>query len=323
MSTSVQPAAAPKRILVVGLGRTGKSWIGDGLALADDVQHVDEPDNHFLVPFALRAKRQLGQRFYPEPGSARATSDYEALWASTFRVTDEARAWRTRDWAARLLLSGDGNRIARRLGLAQRAGLSLAAERDVGLRLRAAEALGSPMQPSSRSSQIVASSAYAQLAAPWIASRFGVRMVAVKRNFESLFATWLHQGWIPNADPRLEVDPRILDSFVERVGIGLPDADALPEERAAWLIGFLAWHLERAGEELGAAVVQYEDFVATPHESFAGLAERLGLPWSEVADRALDAREEVAQRTATLRPRLVDERLRSVLHETLGRFALV
>jgi hypothetical protein len=322
MSTSVQPAAAPKRILVVGLGRAGKSWIGDGLALADDVQHVDEPDNHFLVPFALRAKRQLGQRFYPEPGSARATSDYEALWASTFRVADEARTPRTREWVARLLLCGDRNRVARRLGLAQRAGLSLSGEGDVALRLRAAEALASPVEPSSRSSQIVASSAYAQLAAPWIASRFEVRVVAVKRDFESLFATWLQQGWIPNADPRLEIDPRIMASFVERVGIGLPDADALPAERAAWLIGFLAWHLERAQEKLDAAVVQYEDFVANPQDSFAGLAGRLGLPWSEVAGRALDARNQVAHRTATLRPRLADERLRSVLHETLGRFEL-
>jgi hypothetical protein len=322
MSTSVQPAAAPKRVLVVGLGRAGKSWIGDGLALADDVQHVDEPDNHFLVPFALRAKRQLGQRFYPEPGSARATSDYEALWASTFRVADETRGSRTLDRAARLLLCGDGNRIARRLGLARRAGLSLSGEGDVALRLRAAEALAAPVEPSSRSSQIVASSAYAQLAAPWIASSFGVRVVAVKRDFESLFATWLQQGWIANADPRLEIAPGILASFIERGGIALPDADALPAERAAWLIGFLAWHLERAQEKLGAAVVQYEDFVANPHDSFAGLAGRLGLPWSEAASRALDARNQAAHRTATLRPPLVDERLRSVLHETLGRFEL-
>jgi hypothetical protein len=322
MSTSVQPAAAPKRVLVVGLGRAGKSWIGDGLALVDDVEHVDEPDNHFLVPFALRAKRQLGQRFYPAPESARVTSDYEALWASTFGVPEETRAWPLHDRAARLLLRGDGNRIARRLGLAQRVGLSLSGEREVGLRLRAAEALASPVEPSSRSSQIVASSAYAQLAAPWIVSRFDVHVVAVKRDFESLFATWLQQGWIPNADPRLEIDPLILESFVERVGIDLPHADALPAERAAWLIGFLAWHLERAGKELGAAAVQYEDFVTSPHESFGTLAGHLGLPWSDVADRALYARNQATQRTATLRPRLSDESLRSVLHKTLQRFAL-
>jgi hypothetical protein len=101
-----------------------------------------------------------------------------------------------------------------------------------------------------------------------------------------------------------------------------PPPPPLPAERAAWLIGFLAWHLERAQEKLDAAVVQYEDFVANPQDSFAGLAGRLGLPWSEVAGRALDARNQVAHRTATLRPRLADERLRSVLHETLGRFEL-
>jgi hypothetical protein len=316
------PNAADTRVLVMGLGRAGKSWIGDGLALADDVEHVDEPDNHFLVPFALRAKRQLGQRFYPEPDSARATSDYEALWASTFRVSDAPLRSPRRDRVARLFLRGDGDRIARRLGLARGTALSLSGERDVPLRLKLAEALASPMEPSSRSSQIVASSAYAQLAAPWIASRFDARIVVVKRDLESLFATWVQQGWITSADPRREIDPRILNSFVERIGIVLPAGDAPPAERAAWLIGFLAWHLERVEENLGVTVVRYEDFVANPHESFAGLAGLLGLGWSDVADRALDAREQTAQRRATLRPGVVDERLRSVLHETLGPFAL-
>jgi hypothetical protein len=316
-----KPAGAKTRVLIVGLGRAGKSWIGDGLALAGDVEHVDEPDNHFLVPFALRAKRQLDQRFYPEPESARATSDYEALWAHTYGVLDRRTPSPTRDWAGRVLLRGDGDRVARRLGLARRTAQSLSGDR-VPLRLRFAEAIARPMEPASRSSGIVASSAYAQLAAGWIAARFDVRIVVVRRDPESLFATWLQQGWITTADPCREIDPRILDSFVERLGIPLPDANAPAEERAAWLIGFLGWHLERAGKDLATAVVEYEDFVANPHESFARLAGRLGLGWSDDADRALDARAQSASRMAALRPRLADDRLRTLLHETLGRFAL-
>ncbi len=322
MSTSLQPAAAPKRVLVVGLGRAGKSWVGDGLALAGDVEHVDEPDNHFLVPFALRAKRQLDQRFYPHPESARATSDYEALWAHAYGMLGRRTRSPTRDRAARVLLRGDGDRVARRLALPQRTARSLSGERGVPLRLKFAEAIACPMEPASRSSQIVASSAYAQLAAGWIAARFDARIVVVRRDPESLFATWLQQGWITTADPCREIDPRILDSFVERLGIPLPDANAPAEERAAWLIGFLGWHLERTGKDRATAVVQYEDFVANPHESFARLAGRLGLGWSDDADRALAARAQSARRKATLRPRLADDRLRTVLHETLGRFAL-
>jgi hypothetical protein len=178
------------------------------------------------------------------------------------------------------------------------------------------------MKPSSGSSRVVVSSAYAQLAANWIAARFDARIVVVRRDFESLFATWLHQGWLKNADPFREIDLQILNSFVERAGIALPVEGAPVEERAAWLIGFLGWHLERTGRDSAAAVVHYEDFVETPHESFAGLAQLLNLGWSDVADRALGERGHIEQRRAALRPRLPDARLRAVLHETLDRFAL-
>jgi hypothetical protein len=311
-----------ERILVVGLGRAGKTWIADGLAAAEDVEHVDEPDNHFLVPFALRAKRQLGQRFYPEPDSARASSDYEALWANSFGALEQPTASSKGDWAARVLLRGDGNRLARRLALPQRTAQSLSGDGKVPLRLRVAEALARPMKPSSGSSRIVVSSAYAQLAANWIAARFDARIVVVRRDFESLFATWLHQGWLKTGDPFREIDPQIVSSFAERAGIALPAAGAPVEERAAWLIGFLSWHLERTGEELAAAVVRYEDFVETPQESFAGLAETLGLGWSDAADRALGGSDRIEQRRAALHPRLADARLRTILRATLDRFAL-
>lgn len=68
------------RILIVGIPRSGTTWVGHVLAQGDDATFLNEPDNHLTFPYALRAKRGLPGGFHPAlPPEAEAAA-YELLW---------------------------------------------------------------------------------------------------------------------------------------------------------------------------------------------------------------------------------------------------
>src|SRR5215216_3657697 len=72
------------KVLVIGLPRSGTTWIASTLAQTGNAALVSEPDNHYNVPFALRAKRRLPGGFHPALSPADEAPLFEALWREAF-----------------------------------------------------------------------------------------------------------------------------------------------------------------------------------------------------------------------------------------------
>jgi hypothetical protein len=74
----VSAATREPPILVVGIPRSGTTWLARTIASHPLVRYVHEPDNHHHAPFATKAKRGLGA--FPDlPVDARHRR-FEELW---------------------------------------------------------------------------------------------------------------------------------------------------------------------------------------------------------------------------------------------------
>jgi Sulfotransferase family len=267
------------RVLVVGLPRSGTTWIASMLAQAEDAVLVMEPDNQFTVPFALRAKRGLPGGFYTALAPADQAPAYEALWRQAFgeRGTGYSRVERLRRAAAQRVFDRAGEEAARE---------SFTRARGVSPWLRAAERLAVPERPAALAEATVAKSVYATQAVEWLAARLDVQVVVVLRDLRNLLSSWVALGWV-EADELAASDPALL---ARRRGVPPVPAGGSRLARLTWLLALLA----RALDETARAhpewhVARHEEVAARPAERFRELAGGLGLRWGAAADEALAA----------------------------------
>src|SRR5262249_25000117 len=76
-------ARSRRPILVAGAPRTGTTWVARALGSSPDATLINEPDNEWPNPFALRAKLPLGQYPVLGPGDE-APKAYDLLWRKAF-----------------------------------------------------------------------------------------------------------------------------------------------------------------------------------------------------------------------------------------------
>jgi len=266
------------RVFVVGLPRSGTTWVGHVLGGTASAVYVGEPDNHLKSPFALRAKRRLKMRDFPAlvPGSP--VPEYELLWASAFGLEAERRPERlrpARDRASTLLLAG-----------VPRPGL-LSAVREgsrPGLRIVLAERLAVPERPPSVGATLVVKSVYAPLAVEWIADRFPVQVVVVLREPLNVLSSWSKLEWLgrPGNDMLDLIAPEVRDELATRWKVAAPASGASVVARAAWMIGALTCELsDIASRHDEWFVVAHEELCAGSSSRFGTLADALGLAWTE------------------------------------------
>lgn len=270
-------------VLVVGVPRSGTTWVAETLATAAAGRYLEEPDNHFRFAFAFRAKHRLGSREYPYPAeraNAPGIDDYDALWRSAFSREPAARAWhRRRRFANAVVDRADSRRVS--------AALARSSIRDPDLVL--ADRIAVP-ERSAGGGPLVVKSVYAALAAEWIASRHDVRVVAVLRNPLNVVSSWVALDWLPPSGPDAlsTLDPAMAEELADRYEAARPARS--PLARAAWLIGALTCALDEATRRNPAwARVVHEELCVTPGEEYPRVAERVGLRWTEEGDRALEA----------------------------------
>jgi hypothetical protein len=273
----------PKRILVVGAMRSGKSTIAGALGRLDGVEVVEEPDNPLSRPFAFRVKRGLGQRYFPMLSPADRSPEYELLWQHAFgAASGGARAFSNRERAQRrlawkLLIDAEGKAVL--------PALSDAGRTPVEWRLRVAGALAVPERPQ-RTTPNVLVTANEPLAAEWIAERLAAAVVVVLRDPLELVSSWAQLDWLGGArhDMLDELDPRAAAEGADAVGVPVPAPGAPPLLRAAWLAGLFAWHLQAAARRNPSwTLVLFEEVATEPVERLQGLAETLGLTWRDGA----------------------------------------
>lgn len=272
-----------KPVLVVGIPRSGTTWVARVVALGTHARYLEEPDNHFRFGFAFRAKSALGQREYPrlEPGEAPAAArNYARLWVNALEKPCPGHP------------AGIRGRIAD--GLVARAGpakVSAAVAGGVtGYGLDTARRLAVPLRPKAGEGPLIVKSVYAALSVEWIASRHDVEVVVTTRHPLNIVSSWHELGWLdePFAEPLSTLDPAMLRSLSARFGAPPPPGGS-PVGRATWFVGVL-------GRALDDAVTRnpswhrlvHEDLCRSPGEGFHRLAATLGLPWHAAGDRAID-----------------------------------
>ena len=271
-------------VLVVGVPRSGTSWVGRILGSTEGAAYLQEPDNHEHTPFALRAKRGLPGYFDSAPRSH--VNAYEQLWRAALQPVGGERRRPTLERvrskvSLKLLRSASDQDVMR----------FLRGHASAPARLRLAAALAVPERAAGPTDLIVVKSVHAQLALEWIAERCPVRVMIVLRHPLNVLSSWKELGWLAgaDADPLAELDPRVREEVAERIGAAPVDDADTPMTRAAWLVGLLtSVLLTHAEKHPDWAVVSHESLCERPHELFSTVASRLGLRWSAQSDALLD-----------------------------------
>jgi Sulfotransferase family len=270
-------------VLVVGVPRSGTTWVAQILATAAGGCYLEEPDNHFRFAYAFRAKHQLGTREYPSPAPGSNTGDtsaYDALWqAALTRHPAETRSNVRRTLANALVARASSKRVSAALAGSVLRHPDLAVAARIAVPERAE--LDGPL---------VVKSVYAPLAAEWIASNHDVRVVSVLRSPLNVLSSWIELDWLPPSGPDVlsTLDPAIAQELAERYEAPPPARSTLA--RAAWVTGALTCALDEATRRNPAwARVVHEELCVAPGEEYPRVAERVGLRWTAEGDSALEA----------------------------------
>ncbi|MBA2297638.1 MAG: sulfotransferase [Actinobacteria bacterium] len=271
------------RVLVVGVPRSGTTWVATILGETRDAVYVEEPDNHLTHPFAFRAKHRLPGGFYTTLGPDHDPADYAALWRAALgfpRHGAPLRPWTAirRKLAVALWHSVRNEDIRR----------AFSDPDALTTKLRAAGALAIPEGPPGNAHTVVAKSVYAALSVEWIATRFPVQVVIVERDLLNVLSSWVALRWVgtPGDDMLDSLDPQVGDRLAVEHGVDLPPPGSSPLLRGTWLLGVLTLALRAAARRHPEwTVVRHEELCLDPGDKFRALAGTLGLEWTARTDR--------------------------------------
>ena len=296
--------AAVSKVLIVGLPRSGTSWVGKALGLAPGTAYVHEPDGDH-DPFAYRARR--GSFITPVLRPGDDAPELERLWQGAFAGGQRPTAFRSRlAW-----------RLYRKSPVEQR-WEAWSTGRET-LSLKVISALAVPLEPVPTAQHVVAKSVRAEFCVEWICDRFAPAVVIVERHPLNALSSWSELGY--------GKDPRTLGPFGEiareRWGVRAPAVDAPLIERQAFVYGVGAAALREAVRANPSwVVVSHEALCVDPQTSIRALLDRVGLGWGVATQRYLDESDRdgsgyLTQRKAREQPDRWQSRLDSEQVDTI------
>jgi hypothetical protein len=257
------------KVLVVGLPRSGTTWVGQALGRARATRYVHEPDGDH-EPYALKAKLGRTGQIVLHPGDV--APRYEKLWAGAFAGGRRSRSPRAR--------------LARRGFSASRTKHRSAALRGeaVPYWLRGALALAAPLRPEP-TENVVVKSVHACLAAEWIDAVFTPRVVVVERHPLNVLSSWKQYSHGANAWTSAE-----LASYARRAwDLELPVETESRFARQVMSLGVLMGALhEAAARNPGWLVRRHEDLCVDPSARFRELTAELGIDYSAEVGQYLE-----------------------------------
>lgn len=265
-------------MLVLGLPRSGTTWVAHVLGCAPGTVTVLEPDNEKTAVSAIRPKHGLGRFPVLQPGDE--AGSYRDLWAWSLAGGEDT--WGRR-LGGRLFLSSTPDErealVSRHLSARLRlAGYLARPTPGPGTATPVATGLGGTSGTGTGAARVVAKSVHACLATEWLADAFAVDVVVVLRHPANVLASWLELD-LPDRDRRLERLPAVQDRYMRRWGIGPPGPD--PLDRVVWQLGLMTAALEEAVARHPQWRVQvHEDMCVDPPDSFRRLYGELGLAWT-------------------------------------------
>jgi hypothetical protein len=251
------------RVLLVGIARSGTSWLGEALGRARGVHFYYEPDNIDADPTGARPAGGLGFGPYPMIDVGQESTLFASVWDMVFAGRLPAAPNRPLLLAARATL-----RLPRLL-------------RDPLVRLMAGAAARMP----SRSEGTVVKTIYVVFSLDWLIDRYRPQVVAIQRNPLNVVSSW-RQLQIPLFD--LATRPAIIQTYLEPLGIAPPRTDASELTKIAWQVGLLTHVLGDAVERHPDwRLVTHEDLCREPLTEIRDIVDGLGLVWTDNIERFL------------------------------------
>jgi hypothetical protein len=277
MSDSSSKGGASKRLLIVGVPRSGTSWLGRALAMTEDASYVHEPDHERYVIAAMHAKRRLG--LFPVLSPGDRAPGYKRLWERAFRDQLETRTLPYRI-ASRLFWNASEPEFE--------AALAYPRPRR-SLRLRAAGFLGSrPNRDGDEKPLVIVKSAHAALSVEWIGQEMRPTVIVVARQSLDILASWIELG-IRECTIALDTYPGVRKRLLIPHGIDPPSRNASPLTRAAWNLGLLGSFLQASARRHPEwRVVSHESLVMDPLSGYRRLCGVLGLGWTRSIEEFLE-----------------------------------
>jgi hypothetical protein len=271
------------RLLIVGVPRSGTTWLARVLGACEETAVLTEPDNALKFPFAVR-KRSAAGGYYPAlaPGDAHKTM--ERLWAAALGEPwrRETRPEKLRRHAAQALF---------RKVTEQQIRAAFMMSPHLAPRLRLAALLAVPARPQPARNLVVKTVQAARLM-EWLGARTSAQVILSRRDLRNVISSWLELGWVEEGSRNaLEVsDLSSLLQVAQSLGVPAPPPD--PLERTSWLIGILQRSLdEAASRNPDWVVVSHEELCVDPAAKFPALAAQIGLEWSSRAEQVLAAND--------------------------------
>jgi hypothetical protein len=246
-------------LLVTGMPRTATSWVGKMLEASGRLVYVNEPLNPQhppgRSPGVLRAEVTHAFQYISE--------ENERVWLPAFQDTVRLRFHPL----AELRRNHGPYDLLRTVKYTAGFGLG---------RLRGRRAL--------------LDDPYAVFAAPWLHRRIGCRVVVTVRDPVATVSSWRRLGWTPRL-AELLAQPALVRDRLARFAPELEAAGTDPDDgvgRASLLWRVIYGTVAAYRQEIpGLEVVRHEDLSADPVPAFAGLYDRLGLPFGPDAERAI------------------------------------
>lgn len=272
MPQQTEPSGRP--VLVAGAPRTATTWVATAISLAEGVTWINEPDNEWPNPYAIKAKRRLG-RF---PALVEEDADprrYLKLWQRSLAGRRQGKYQEALAWKL-----DRGERTMRDLWLA----MCEHPPRRLPLPLRLYSAFARPPRIPDSASTVMVKSVHAPLALEWISSRLRPRMVVVLRHPLNVVASWNALGWGGCA---LVSNPQIRHRFGRRWNLPDLERTTSPLAQASWEVGLFTCALEAGAVRSDWIVASHDSLSMNPRAGFRDLFAQLGLRWSDRVDEFL------------------------------------
>ncbi|MGH9170054.1 MAG: hypothetical protein ACRD0Z_04185 [Acidimicrobiales bacterium] len=250
----------PDRLLVVGVERSGTTWVARALSLAMGAVYVHEPDSPGASPGAHHA-RQFGR--YPVVRVGDVVPLYERDWDLAFRG----------GWVAPKATAPVG-RFLKKVPHQLRVPL-------VGVVSR----LARTMHPRDR---VLTKSVMCAFSLNWIIDRYHPPVVLVRRNALNVVASLIEMGTTIEQMERLYAryrDPVLVEALVEPLNLpDLPDSLDLVSQCAYWVgLNSAAYHAS-ANLHGGFVIADHDALCTDPLAGYSKLSRDLGLAWNNEAE---------------------------------------
>lgn len=282
-------SATQRPLLVVGVPRSGTTWVSTILSAAVGTELIHEPDNERMsTPLALVYKRHLHR--FPYLGADDADENYKRLWELAFYGR---RPNRYLDWLVSRMSGLSYRRIEQHIH--ERCWGRIGAAHPViadwqwsflGMYAQTMQRVRMQRRGGSTRSRRIVKSVHAVLALEWIKSQFDPTIIIVRRNPLNIISSYLRLK-LTDADRNIFAQHRFVqaygaDDIVERYR---STTDRL--ERCAYQLAVMLDVLDKfARKHSTVLVVNHDAICQDPIVGFRHLYDVAGLSWG---DRVIEA----------------------------------